>query len=212
LEAAATRCLHAWLLHASGPSLCTAGSLGCRDTLPLLPLLLLLQQVRSEEGRAQEIADMGVRTSVMALQRASASLLSAAMSDDSARELPPAAEHPWLSERWLEHARRTGRRLLQFMVQRGCHCTAAWLLQQLQDLGVPPADLAQVRWHAAPHPARQLLLAASICLAPPPPPVASSMHPTPTPAAAACRLRARLAPRCCTAQWPPAAGRRCSCC
>lgn len=64
----------------------------------------------------------------------------------AARLLPADQElHPWLSAQWLEHVSSTAQRMLLFMVQRGCACSAAWLLQQLQDLGVPAHQVAQVR-------------------------------------------------------------------
>jgi hypothetical protein len=70
---------------------------------------------------------------------------STALTDDSAHQMGPCSDHPWLSHRWRELVERTSTRLLAFTVQRGAAWLAAWLLQVLTSVGVQPADVLEVR-------------------------------------------------------------------
>lgn len=117
-----------------------------------LPRLLLLAQGSQDLGSTHSGADSapaiapaaGLAASLARGSVGSAGLPLAAMTDDSAHQAPPLPEHPWLSQRWLQHVCSTAQRLLHFMVQRGCVTTAAWLLQLLPELGASVEQVVQV--------------------------------------------------------------------
>ncbi len=54
------------------------------------------------------------------------------------------SQHPWQTQRWRQHVGATAQRLLLFAVQKGCPCTAAWLLQLLQELHYDMLEICKV--------------------------------------------------------------------
>ncbi len=117
-----------------------------------LPRLLLLAQGSQDLCSTHSGADSAPATATAAGLAASlapgsvgsAGLPLSAMTDDSAHQARPLPDHPWLSQRWLQHMCSTAQRLLPFMAQRGCMSTAAWLLQLLPELGASVEQVVQV--------------------------------------------------------------------